>query len=674
MSAIDQARADAANDSYNNRSLGDIDPQKSVPLGGQKYQVFGYANDPVTGFHATAYRSESQPYNIIIAYRGTDPGLFSGATAADRAAHALTTVQDIAVDATMVRDAVNLQKAAADAFTAEILAKAAALGIPMDRVFVAGHSLGGTLAEIEAAEWGLTGTTLNAYGAAGLLERPPKPGCHLTNYVMSGDVVGAANRHIGDVVQLTSPDDLQSLRDGRYLDAPAGSPAPNPLLAMRLSDHGGAHFSGADSVLAPARLAQYQRNYVEHKAAVDHYRHDIYHERGELAAALHAARGREGSRQAQLPPDVQQQLDEYIAVHADRPLRAVIGQNAVVRDAGRTLQQGADAVRTGYGYVQAQDERAASMALEAGQIAAPLSPGAGVLGLAAGEAAHLHGQAVAAAGRFVDSQLQSAKGAVEQGASILADAAVAKMHDPGLQAGAVDRVNHVIDTYGTVQTAALAATETYRAAEHVAATGVEAVKEAALQGFVTAGQVVRQGIGAVEQAASRTDGMLAQPGRSALRDAPSVQADVSSVALPSYAGAATSADVGHLHGDPRRPENPDHALYGELHRRIPEASENRLLQFTAACHAKGITSENLEWVHLDEKNHAVVLGSGGLTPQFATVDISLPSPKPAQSIQQMLDFDAGQALLNQQIQQQLQRIDMQVPQGGVMGGRQPLGL
>jgi hypothetical protein len=88
MSATDQACADAANASYDNHRHSDVDSQNTtVTLGGQKYQVFGYANDPVTGFHATAYESVAKPHEIIIAYRGTDPGLFSGATAADKAAH-----------------------------------------------------------------------------------------------------------------------------------------------------------------------------------------------------------------------------------------------------------------------------------------------------------------------------------------------------------------------------------------------------------------------------------------------------------------------------------------------------------------------------------------------------------------------------------------------------------
>jgi hypothetical protein len=104
----------------------------------------------------------AEPYEIIIAYRGTDPGLFSGQTAAEKRDHALTTVQDIAVDASMVRDTVNPQKSAADAFTQAMIDKAAGQGIGRDQITVAGHSLGGTPAEIEAAKYGLADSTCNA--------------------------------------------------------------------------------------------------------------------------------------------------------------------------------------------------------------------------------------------------------------------------------------------------------------------------------------------------------------------------------------------------------------------------------------------------------------------------------------------------------------------------------
>ncbi|WP_155393549.1 hypothetical protein [Xanthomonas albilineans] len=286
MNSADQECAYAANDSYIDRSQSEIKQQVQVNLNGKLYQVFGYANDSITGFHGTAYQSLDDPDKIIIAYRGTDPGLFSGETKAEKAGHALTTVQDIAVDATMVRDAVNPQKAAADAFTAQMLAKAAARGIPKDHVTVAGHSLGGALAQIEAAEFGLRGATFNAYGAVSLRHHVPEGGTAVTNYVLAGDPVSAASRHYGTVVTLATPEDVQALKDAHYLDVSHGASSPNPLRAMRLGDHSVTHFTGPQSVLSPERLAQLQANYAHNKAAFDHFRQDVHQDRELLNMAL----------------------------------------------------------------------------------------------------------------------------------------------------------------------------------------------------------------------------------------------------------------------------------------------------------------------------------------------------------------------------------------------------
>jgi pimeloyl-ACP methyl ester carboxylesterase len=306
MSPSVQEQADAASDSYTDRP-NYIHDSKPVYFAGQEYKVFGYKDDPVTGFHATAYQNVAS-HEIIIAYRGTDPD-FHG--------HKLTMAQDIAVDATMVRNVVNPQKDAASAFTAEIIDKAALLGLSKDQVTVAGHSLGGTLAEIEAAEFGLRGTTLNAYGAVGMIDGPPLPGCQLTNYRMAGDPVSAANAHIGTVVPLASQEDVASLQAGRYLHAPAGSAPPNPLRAMRGADHSGDHFTGADghiNVLDPKVMADYQQRYKDNQAGFDRLSGDLHRERGELATALRQMES--GTQSVHLPP-----LVEHHTAHADAPIR-----------------------------------------------------------------------------------------------------------------------------------------------------------------------------------------------------------------------------------------------------------------------------------------------------------------------------------------------------------------
>jgi len=375
MKPTDQERADAANDSYFNRPQSDVDKNgKFVFLDGNKYQIFGYANDPITGFHATAYKSVDKPHRIIIAYRGTDPGLFSGETRAEKSDHALTTVQDIAVDAKMVRDGVNPQKAAADAFTAQMLAKAAKQGIPKDQVTVAGHSLGGALAQIEAAKYGLAGSTYNAYGARALIDGAPQPGCDVTNYRMANDVVSAASPHLGRMVSLASHHDVQSLRAGRYLDAPVGAPSPNVLLAMRLGDHGGAQYFGSqspDNILAPQRFSEASQRYADHQSAFEHFTWDVSHERAELSQALRQMRAHPG--QTHLPADIQRQVNEYLALNVDPSLRHAIEHSQPVQWTAHKLHDaGATARALGHA-VRDMDERMASYAQRAGVAVAPMT-------------------------------------------------------------------------------------------------------------------------------------------------------------------------------------------------------------------------------------------------------------------------------------------------------------
>ncbi|MCW0373602.1 hypothetical protein [Xanthomonas sacchari] len=507
-----QAQADAANDSYKNRSQSEIDSDTYVSLNGKKYQIFGYANDPITGFHATAYRNR-ETKEVIIAYRGTDPALFSGTTPAEQRDHALTTLQDIAVDAKMVRDSVNPQKAAADAFTAQMLDKAAKYGIPKDHVTVAGHSLGGALAEIEAAKYGLHGATFNGYGAAELIDAPPHPGCQLTNYRMAGDVVSAASPHIGEVVSLASEEDIHSLRAGRYLDAPPGA-AANVLIAMRLGDHGGQQHFGSlgpdnvsqnpDNMLDPTRFAEAMQRSAEHEAAIAQFRSDVTHHRGELSLALRQMQAGDGQRL--LPPEIQRQVNEYLTLHADQPIRDRIEGNGVVRGVQHGLQSSADAVRAGGRYVQALDERIAIVAREGGRLTAPFIPVAPLAGHVVGEAARLHGQGADAAARWVGGGLESAKGAVERGAHAAADAVVERIHDPRFQAGVANVTNYIVDAYDGARVAAQTATQTYQLGKQAISDGIDRTERAVTQTYDATKHMVTEGAEQVGRAATQAYG------------------------------------------------------------------------------------------------------------------------------------------------------------------------
>ncbi len=103
--------------------------------------------------------------------------------------------------------------------------------------------------------------------------------------------------------------------------------------------------------------------------------------------------------------------------------------------------------------------------------------------------------------------------------------------------------------------------------------------------------------------------------------------------------------------DPRNALSPNHGLYEKLQQRIPDASEERLLQFTAACHANKITGDNLSTINLDEGNMKIGFHGSSFLSTPATVDLNTPPPQPLQSIQQIQQHDQQQAQDTQMNQQ-----------------------
>ena len=217
-----------AKDAYTNYHPADVG-NALANLNGHQYKVVDYTAN-ASGFHATAYQQVDQPHGIIIAYRGTDPG------------HPLTTVQDVAVDAIMVTSKVNPQIHDADRFTEQVMANAKLQGIASDQVTVAGHSLGGTLAEVEAWRHHLHGQTFNAYGSAELGQGIPTGGNQIINNVLAGDPVSAAGQHFGVMRTYATAADINQLRQAGYLDGRHGvghalHGMPYPADAQRLESY-----------------------------------------------------------------------------------------------------------------------------------------------------------------------------------------------------------------------------------------------------------------------------------------------------------------------------------------------------------------------------------------------------------------------------------------------------
>lgn len=152
------------------------------------------------------------------------------------------------------------------------------------RVTVTGHSLGGFHTQVTCHEYGLKGETFNAYGAAGL-HGVPVGGSQVINHVRATDMVGAANRHFGEVrVYATQQDVDVLLKQG---------PAPSQQSRWELigdlrtlgpdATHGAVQFHGghrtAEQLAAygPNSLINHQSQalYQQHKPEFDAYRESI---------------------------------------------------------------------------------------------------------------------------------------------------------------------------------------------------------------------------------------------------------------------------------------------------------------------------------------------------------------------------------------------------------------
>jgi hypothetical protein len=252
------------------------DPVLNKPkeLGGVTYEAIDVENNPHTGFQATAYK-RMDTGEIVIAYRGTE---------FDR-----EPVHDGGVDAGMVLTGVNLQTADSEAFTQRVLEKAhldADLHHRPLQVTVTGHSLGGTLAELNASKYGLKGETFNAYGAAGLREGVPEGGTQVIDHVRAGDLVSAASPHFGEVRVYAAQKDIDTLSHAGYRDDSGILSARNPIKAIDFDAHAIDNFVPNSKLLGQSIISpESEARYKAHEGMVDRYRNDV----GDIRMGLSAA-------------------------------------------------------------------------------------------------------------------------------------------------------------------------------------------------------------------------------------------------------------------------------------------------------------------------------------------------------------------------------------------------
>jgi hypothetical protein len=241
---------------------------QSIKIGGVEYTPIAYANDPHTGFQATAYdhKDANGAHEVVIAYRGTE---------FDR-----EPVHDGGVDAGMVALGVNAQTPDSIAFTQHVITqaqeRAKAGGYALD-ISVTGHSLGGTLAEINAHHFKLHGDTFNAYGSAGLAQGIPAGGNQVIDYVRATDVVSAASPHFGEVRTYATQEDIDHLSQVGYRNNSGLLSPRDPVAEIRRDAgdaHAIAHFApdkNGNTILTQANLALAHHN----QHMISRYRDDI---------------------------------------------------------------------------------------------------------------------------------------------------------------------------------------------------------------------------------------------------------------------------------------------------------------------------------------------------------------------------------------------------------------
>ena len=259
VSSQDYASLSAA--AYKNGMLKDTER-----VNGKIFEVIDIGASPLTGFRATAYR-DKKTGETIISYRGTqafDDGL---------------------VDLGMVATEVNAQRFESIAFTQHVMETAedyaSKSGRPMN-VTVTGHSLGGSLAEINAAHFGLRGETFNAYGAVGLDRDATEGGERVINHARALDPISAANRHHGSVEIYATPDDIATLKKTGYEH---GHGAIHAIRSLDLKSHAISNFipdAQGRSLLDTENVERYR----SHKDMVDQYRSDVLTARSIATAAF----------------------------------------------------------------------------------------------------------------------------------------------------------------------------------------------------------------------------------------------------------------------------------------------------------------------------------------------------------------------------------------------------
>ena len=254
-----QQYADLAQDSYENRVV--TPSNKTLFIGGNHYRVLAVHKNPTTDYQGVVYQ-DVRTNEIVVTHRGT------------------SSMMDAKVDLKMVIHKANIQAEDAAKLTMMALKEADKFHNKhpeqsQPRITQVGHSLGGTLAQIQSYRFKQEGVTFNAYGAAAL-NGIPKGGDKVINYALASDVVSAAGPHYGKMVILAQNHELTGMWAAGYntsINTFASQAIPAALI-NRWS-HSISNFTGPKSILSERNYRPALELAERNKKMIDDYRGDV---------------------------------------------------------------------------------------------------------------------------------------------------------------------------------------------------------------------------------------------------------------------------------------------------------------------------------------------------------------------------------------------------------------
>ena len=257
-----QQYADLAQDSYENRVV--TPANKTLLIGGNHYRVLAVHKNPTTDYQGVVYQ-DVRTNEIVVAHRGT------------------SSLMDAKVDLKMVVHKANIQAEDAAKLTMLALKEADKFHNKhpeqsQPRITQVGHSLGGTLAQIQSYRFKQEGVTFNAYGAAAL-NGIPKGGDKVINYSLASDAVSAAAPHYGKMVILAKERELIMLKLNGYSNdsncIPYLKETVSPAAGSLLWSHGIANFTGINSILSERNYQPALELAERNKKLITDYRDDV---------------------------------------------------------------------------------------------------------------------------------------------------------------------------------------------------------------------------------------------------------------------------------------------------------------------------------------------------------------------------------------------------------------